>query len=444
MVKRKATEVVDMELQERTFGTNHVKSFSGMSTVTLVDLRARIDEFEGESGVEVDLEKIKLARLYFASAVLGPRRKRKKEVVDPQWMRLVDDMDSFNTYSWGRLAYDEALFGLRKDLGAICEEFTNLAKKRKRDPKFSGFGSLHLSGDTTHVGVDEPWTEGSVQPTVPQSNSTQSNSSQSTSTQSNSSHSTSVQSKSSQSTSAQSTSVQSNSSHQATSSQSTHASPTDHDVAAASQYHGCTEKPPVSMLIVKSIVEDKRARSPVITTGGMTASPETAERANETPSTDSPDGFEFNLSMLPPVREGESDWPNTPWDKEAFILVPYCFNSHWVLVKIVPKVKKLTVLDSDHNSSGKQLLNLIMPLARMVPHILMAMGVQTGTATRWNIVRPKEFTKQSLSGECGVYAIAAAAFTLSERNVYTLNDAEVEAFRKFCACSLWSQSWMLD
>ncbi|KZV19203.1 hypothetical protein F511_37036 [Dorcoceras hygrometricum] len=123
MVKRKATEAVEMKLKELTFGTNHV-----------------------EIGVEVDLEKIKLASLYFASAVLGPRRKRKKEVVDPHWMRLMDDMDSFNTYPWGRLAYEEVLFGLRKDLRARFEEVTNLAKKRKRDPNFSGFGSLHLSG----------------------------------------------------------------------------------------------------------------------------------------------------------------------------------------------------------------------------------------------------------------------------------------------------------
>ncbi|KZV58124.1 hypothetical protein F511_35326 [Dorcoceras hygrometricum] len=77
---------------------------------------------------------------------MGPRRKRKKEVVDPHWMRLVDDLDSFNTYPWGRLAYKEVLFGLQKDLGDRFEEVMNLAKKRKRDPKFSGFGSLHLSG----------------------------------------------------------------------------------------------------------------------------------------------------------------------------------------------------------------------------------------------------------------------------------------------------------
>ncbi|KZV25106.1 hypothetical protein F511_03404 [Dorcoceras hygrometricum] len=132
MVKRKATEAVDLELQERTFDTNHVSltvqvlilrseedgfrrsHFPGTSTVTLVDLRARIDEFEGEIGVEVDLKKIKLASLYFASVVLDPRRKRKKEVVDPHWMRLVDDMDSFNTYPWDRLPYEEVLFVFEK------------------------------------------------------------------------------------------------------------------------------------------------------------------------------------------------------------------------------------------------------------------------------------------------------------------------------------------
>ncbi|KZV49692.1 hypothetical protein F511_23649 [Dorcoceras hygrometricum] len=74
------------------------------------------------------------------------------------------------------------------------------------------------------------------------------------------------------------------------------------------------------MLIIKSIVEDKRAQSPVITTGGMTASAETTGRAEET---DSPDGFVREVKwtgssevagwtkvaqmvLLSPVREEES------------------------------------------------------------------------------------------------------------------------------------------
>ncbi|KZV45440.1 sentrin-specific protease 1-like, partial [Dorcoceras hygrometricum] len=151
-------------------------------------------------------------------------------------------------------------------------------------------------------------------------------------------------------------------------------------------------------------------------------------------------------SMLMYTRGELEDWPTISWEKAAFIFMPYCFNSHWVLVRIVPKVKKLSILDSEHSvdSNGKALLDLVTPLARMMPHILVAMGVQTDTDTRWNIVRPKEFPKQSLSGECGVYAIAAATFTLADRSVYTLNDAVVADFRKFFTCSLWDQSWLLD
>ncbi|KZV17590.1 hypothetical protein F511_37210 [Dorcoceras hygrometricum] len=100
--------------------------------------------------------------------------------------------------------------------------------------------------------------------------------------------------------------------------------------------------------------------------------------------------------------------------------------------------------DRSVDSNGKILLDLVTPLARMMPHILVAKGVQTDTDTQWNIVRPKEFPKQSLSGECGVYAIAAATFTLAERNVYTLNDVVVADFRKIFTCILWNQSSMLD
>ncbi|KZV34340.1 hypothetical protein F511_35640 [Dorcoceras hygrometricum] len=138
------------------------------------------------------------------------------------------------------------------------------------------------------------------------------------------------------------------------------------------------------------------------------------------------EGGPTNVQNVLVYTRGEiDDWPTISWDKAAFILVPHCFNGHWVLVRIVPKVKKLSILDSDRSvdSNGKILLDLITPLARMMPHILVAMGVQTDTDTQWNIVRPKEFPKQSLSGECGVYAIAAATFTLAEQNVYTLNDA---------------------
>ncbi|KZV19169.1 hypothetical protein F511_41316 [Dorcoceras hygrometricum] len=151
-------------------------------------------------------------------------------------------------------------------------------------------------------------------------------------------------------------------------------------------------------------------------------------------------------TILVYTRGEIDDWPSTPWDKAAFILVPYCFNGHWVLARIVPEAKKLVILDSDHSvdSNCKIILQEVTPLARMMPHILVAMGVQTDTNTQWTISRPKNFPKQSLSGECGVYAIAAATFTLADRDVYTLNDAIVADFRKFFTCCLWDQSWLLD
>ncbi|KZV58421.1 hypothetical protein F511_26600, partial [Dorcoceras hygrometricum] len=151
-------------------------------------------------------------------------------------------------------------------------------------------------------------------------------------------------------------------------------------------------------------------------------------------------------TILVYTRGEIDDWPSTPWDKAAFILVPYCFNGHWVLARIVPEAKKLLILDSDHgvDSNCKNILEQVTPLARMMPHILVAMGVQTDTDTQWTINRPKNFPKQSLSGECGVYAIAAATFTLADRDSYTLNDAIVADFRKFFTCCLWDQSWLLD
>ncbi|KZV23427.1 hypothetical protein F511_43339 [Dorcoceras hygrometricum] len=156
-------------------------------------------------------------------------------------------------------------------------------------------------------------------------------------------------------------------------------------------------------------------------------------------------------TILVYTRGEIDDWPSTPWDKAAFILVPYCFNGHWVLARIVPEAKKLVILDSDHSvdSNCKIILQEVTPLARMMPHILVAMGVQTDTNTQWTISRPKNFPKQSLSGECGVYAIAAATFTLADRDAYSLNDAIVaDILGNFLlvVCGInrgcWIESWV--
>ncbi|KZV50946.1 sentrin-specific protease 1-like [Dorcoceras hygrometricum] len=367
MVKRKETEAVDMELQERTFGTNHVgltcsstypaipeedgfyrSHFPGISTITLVDLRARIDEYEGEIGVEVDLEKIKLARL----------------------------------------AYEEVLFGLRKDLRARFEEVNILAKKRKRDPNFSGFGSLHLSGFVqplqmlayeVYNGVAEAFAtrREDADVSLPQM------------------------------------------CHWVTRKWHKNHASSLNDVVWDAYSEGTRPRDQQSRSLklhvdecFRGLLELQKAY-PYIFRGDVAMMdsffPQIVQGAFI-------EGGPTNVqSMLVYTRGEIDDWPTISWDKAAFILVPYYFNGHWVFVRIVPKVKKLSILDSDRSvdSNGKILLDLVTPLARMMPHILMAMGVQTDTDTQWNIVRPKEFPKKSLRGECGVYAIAAATFTLA-------------------------------
>ncbi|KZV43205.1 NAC domain-containing protein 105-like [Dorcoceras hygrometricum] len=137
------------------------------------------------------------------------------------------------------------------------------------------------------------------------------------------------------------------------------------------------------MDILKILQSDMLSfKSPVITTGG-----ETAERAEKIPSTDSPDGFELALSMLPLVSE--VTWTGSPevagWTKVArmFQLSPVREEESGSRESTPEAVKKLSILDSNWSvdSNGNILLDLITPLARMMPHILVAMGVQTGTYT---------------------------------------------------------------
>lgn len=59
----------------------------------------------------MNVEKLKLANLYFVAAVLSPQRKSKHDALDPKLIRLVDDLESFNNYPWGRLVFEEVVYG---------------------------------------------------------------------------------------------------------------------------------------------------------------------------------------------------------------------------------------------------------------------------------------------------------------------------------------------
>lgn len=141
------------------------------------------------------------------------------------------------------------------------------------------------------------------------------------------------------------------------------------------------------------------------------------------------------------------------------------------MLKCVRKIRKITVLDSDHSvdSMGKKLFECITPIALMIPHIVVALGMSDDLARAWDIVRPDDFPKQKTkeyfyevsfqscsvvynfflylycSGECGVYAIASAALTIaSGGNAYALNDEKVAVFRRYLTSCIWDNNvWSL-
>ncbi|XP_075515685.1 uncharacterized protein LOC142550487 isoform X2 [Primulina tabacum] len=154
------------------------------------------------------------------------------------------------------------------------------------------------------------------------------------------------------------------------------------------------------------------------------------------------EGGENNIECLMPyVRAEISEWPAIPWNKAKIILIPFHLPGHWVLLKVLHNRKNITIMDSDRSvdRSGKTLLKLINPLSLMLPHML---GVDA--SERWSIVRQENFPTQKTSGECGVYCLAAAAYTMFRENAYQLNDEKIEEFRHYCCCCIWDKFWSLD
>lgn len=155
-----------------------------------------------------------------------------------------------------------------------------------------------------------------------------------------------------------------------------------------------------------------------------------------------------NISgLMTYVRAELPHWPSIPWDKARLILIPFHIASHWVLLKCVPKIRKIIVMDSDHSvdRSGKKLFEKIKPFALMIPHLFVALGTTDDLETEWNIVRPNDYPKKKTSGECGMYVLAASASTMSlQGNAYKLNDEIVYDFRRYFTCCLWDNCWWLE
>ncbi|XP_073022336.1 protein CHROMATIN REMODELING 35-like isoform X2 [Primulina eburnea] len=114
------------------FGTRH---FAGKSKIGLNDLEAKISvQVQNETGI--DVEKLKMASLYFCCAVFGEGTKKKTIKINPKYLRLVDDLNRFNTYPWGRIAYRVAVRCLKKDLLGRYTHLTEAHGRKEVDGTF--------------------------------------------------------------------------------------------------------------------------------------------------------------------------------------------------------------------------------------------------------------------------------------------------------------------
>ena len=69
-------------------------------------------KLNGKSNLDEDI--VKLALLYFVEHV--PLGKEGKNLIDLQWVQLVDNLEEFNKYPWGKICYERTLFGLKRVL----------------------------------------------------------------------------------------------------------------------------------------------------------------------------------------------------------------------------------------------------------------------------------------------------------------------------------------
>ncbi|KAK2649831.1 hypothetical protein Ddye_017320 [Dipteronia dyeriana] len=82
---------------------------------------------------------VNLALLYFLETVLFG--KDQKVFIGAHHVELLEDLDTFNKYSWGRKCYETTLNSLQKDLRKMVEDYhitskkTVSGKKRKRQAK---------------------------------------------------------------------------------------------------------------------------------------------------------------------------------------------------------------------------------------------------------------------------------------------------------------------
>ncbi|XP_073311091.1 uncharacterized protein [Primulina huaijiensis] len=77
-----------------------------------------------------------MASLYFCCAVFGEATRKKTTKIDSKYLRLVDDLDRFNNYPWGRVAYRDAVRCLKMDLLGRYNYLTEAHGRKEVDGSF--------------------------------------------------------------------------------------------------------------------------------------------------------------------------------------------------------------------------------------------------------------------------------------------------------------------
>ncbi|XP_075504303.1 uncharacterized protein LOC142541724 [Primulina tabacum] len=94
-----------------------------------------------QNETDVDVEKLKMASLYFCCFVFGEGTRKKMNKIDPKYLKLIDDLDRYNSYPWGRVAFRDAVRCLKNDLLWRYNYLTEAQGRKEVDGSFlvSGF-----------------------------------------------------------------------------------------------------------------------------------------------------------------------------------------------------------------------------------------------------------------------------------------------------------------
>lgn len=116
--------------------------FDGSPVITFKDIDLAYDRLDFTT-VD-DMDAVKLSLFFFVERLLLGRPTRHRS--DPWVLELVDDLDKFNSYPWGSVAWDRTYQNLRKVLIGQAEKFKNKKANREMSGEEWKHAAYNLEG----------------------------------------------------------------------------------------------------------------------------------------------------------------------------------------------------------------------------------------------------------------------------------------------------------